>query len=338
MLKILIADDDLVSRRTLEGLVSRWGYQVESVNNGDRAWQRLSDEDAPPMALLDWVMPGLSGVELCRRVRQFAEVGLPPAPGQPLLPSQLTHMDRRYTYLMLLTSRAAKSDMVEGLEAGADDYLIKPINPMELRARLQTGRRIIQLHNQLLATQTALRERATRDHLTGIWNRRAILEILEQELARVERHGSPLTVLLVDLDHFKRVNDTHGHLVGDTVLKEAAARMKEALRQADWIGRYGGEEFLIVQPGCDLRQGGRVAERLRETFERQPIQFPQGQVPITLSIGSVAVACKYHNITTSKLLLEADNALYLAKQQGRNRVILAPPLTEQVDLTETVIL
>jgi diguanylate cyclase (GGDEF)-like protein len=204
------------------------------------------------LAILDWMMPGLDGVEVCRKVRQ--------AGGAP------------YVYLIMLTGRAERRDVVQGMGAGADDYLSKPFDEQELRVRLRAGRRIVDL-------QEALRTLATRDALTGTWNRRAILEILRRELARGAREGTPVGVVLADLDHFKRVNDTLGHLTGDAVLSEAARRIGAALRPYDALGRYGGEEFLIVLPGCDPEGASQVAERVRGRVAEAPVTTPAGRSP-----------------------------------------------------------
>jgi diguanylate cyclase (GGDEF)-like protein len=326
---ILIAEDEAVSRQLLEATLRRWGYRVNVTRDGESAWLALQQENAPSVAILDWMMPGLDGLEVCRRVRQRAASGVvidasAEGGGVPLV---LPH--RPYTYLLILTSRDRTDDLVTGLEAGADDYLIKPINPHELRARLKTGQRILQLERRLLAAQSALHEKATRDPLTGLWNRASILEILERELARTRREGTTLSVLLADLDHFKRINDTLGHLAGDEVLRQAARRMRQALRQSDWVGRYGGEEFLIIQPGCDGRQGSRGAERLCHLLSCEPVLLPGGVVSMTLSIGVVSSA-SLADASVERLLREADNALYQAKAEGRNRVVVAQTDEETV--------
>jgi two-component system cell cycle response regulator len=333
---ILIAEDEAVSRQLLEATLRRWGYRVAVTRDGEAAWQALQQDSAPSLAILDWMMPGLDGLEVCRRVRQRASAGAVIDPG-PVGPSAIRPLNttevagvplvlahRPYTYVLILTARDHPEDLVAGLEAGADDYLVKPINPHELRARLKTGQRILQLERRLLAAQAALHEKATRDPLTGLWNRASILEILERELARIRREGTSLSVLLTDLDHFKRINDTLGHLAGDEVLRQAARRMRLALRTSDWIGRYGGEEFLIIQPGCDAGQGRQGAERLCQLMAGEPVLLPGGIVSLTVSVGVVA-ASSLQDATVERLLREADDALYQAKAEGRNRVVQAQP-------------
>jgi diguanylate cyclase (GGDEF)-like protein len=301
-MRILVAEDDPVQQRLLQTLLPPWGYEPILVNHGEEAWKLLrDDEQAPEMAILDWIMPGLSGPEICRNVR-----GL--------------HRDR-YTYLLLLSARADRSDLLCGLEAGADDYLIKPYDPAELRARLNTGRRIVALQQELIEAREAMRRQATRDSLTGAWNHAAILEVLQRELSRSRRENRPLSLVLVDLDHFKRVNDTHGHLAGDQVLCELVQRMSIALRPNDLIGRVGGEEFLLVLPGCDGPSVRKVCERLRERVRGEPFQAEGRSIPVTASFGAVVYdRDRYDN---DALFRAADAALYRAKAAGRDRIEIA---------------
>src|SRR5262245_55163291 len=239
-MKVLIAEDDVVSRRLLEAMLMRWGYEVAVTHNGLDAWEMLRGPTPPPMAILDWMMPGMDGVEVCRKVRQRGQ--------EP------------YIYLLLLTTKGRKENIVEGLDAGADDYLTKPFDPHELQVRLRTGKRIITLQAELIEAREELRVQAMYDPLTGVWNRRAILQVLGSELARSRREGLSLAVVIADLDHFKRINDTYGHMVGDTALCEAASRMQALLRPYDAIGRYGGEEFLMILPGCTSQDAFKLAD------------------------------------------------------------------------------
>ena len=301
-MRILIAEDDPVSRRLLEATLTRWDYEVVVACDGTTALELLERDDAPTLALLDLVMPGLNGDQICRVVRE--------------------RVRERYIYLLLLTAKSHKSDLIHGLNAGADDYLVKPVDPMELKARLNTGRRILGLQDQLIAAREAMRRQAMRDSLTGAWNHAAILDILQRELTRSERDGAPFSVLLADLDHFKRVNDTFGHLAGDEALCEAHRRMATAMRPYDMIGRYGGEEFLIVLPGCDETDALRIGERLRDAVADQPLRHDGEEISVTISAGAVV-----HDPSTPAdaraLLQAADQALYRAKHAGRNRVVLA---------------
>jgi diguanylate cyclase (GGDEF)-like protein len=265
--------------------------------SGTEAWRVLESEDAPRLAVLDWMMPGMDGVEICRRIRS--------ANREP------------YIYIVLLTARTESQDLIEGMDAGADDYLTKPFNSHELRVRLHAGRRILDLQEELLKAREALREQATHDGLTGLLNRTTILETLEDELSRATRAGSPVSVLMVDLDRFKAINDSQGHQAGDTVLREAARRLKSAARRYDSVGRYGGEEFLIVLPGCDAANAAVQAERMREAIGATPFLAPDQPVMVTASLG---VACSNHS-SPDVLVREADDALYEAKARGRNQVV-----------------
>src|SRR5271169_489306 len=218
-MRILIADDEPVSRRMLQAMLAKWGYNVVSAADGDAAWEMLKSPDPPRMALLDWMMPGQNGVDVCRALRK-----LRPEP---------------YTYILLLTAKNAKESVVEGLESGADDYLTKPFHPQELKARLRVGLRLLDLEDTLVEAREAMRFKATHDALTGVWNRGTILETLEREITRSRREGASLGVLIGDLDHFKSVNDTYGHLAGDDVLREVTRRMQAEVRAYDAVGRFG---------------------------------------------------------------------------------------------------
>jgi two-component system, cell cycle response regulator len=310
--KVLIAEDDVVSRRLLEAMLTRWGYEVVVTRNGDEAWRLLQRIDAPPLAILDWMMPGMDGVEVCRKVRQRGQ--------EP------------YIYLLLLTTKGRKENIIEGLDAGADDYLTKPFDPHELQVRLRTGKRIMTLQAELIEAREALRVQAMHDPLTGIWNRRAILDVLGNELARSRREGLSVAVAIADIDHFKRINDTYGHLVGDTALCEAASRMRAQLRPYDAISRYGGEEFLIVLPGCTSQDAFKLAERLRIGMSEDPIKIPGGTIKVMCSLG-VAASDMIVVLEPTALIQAADSALYRAKAGGRNRV----ELTSITDITADII-
>lgn len=306
-MRILIADDDAVSRRVLSGTLARLDYEVTAVSHGDAAWQALQRQDAPRLAVLDWMMPGKDGPEVCRAVRRQA--------GRP------------YVYLLLLTARDRKEDLIAGLEAGADDYLVKPFNAFELKARLDVGRRILDLQKQLIAAYEEMRHGALHDPLTGVCNRGAILEHFEKEWRRAEREQAPLGVLLADIDHFKAINDTHGHQAGDAVLWEVAQRMRAAIRASDAVGRYGGEEFLFILPRCNADGLPVLAERLRESVAASAVGFRDLLVPVTVSVGAASCSDLAHS-EPAALLHAADAALYRAKSDGRNRVevgLLAEP-------------
>ncbi len=298
-MKILIADDSIVSRHLLEATLHSWGYEVISACDGLEALEILQQPSAPTLAILDWMMPGLTGPEVCKRIRQRA--------CEP------------YTYILLLTSKSLKEDLIEGMEAGADDYVTKPFDRHELQVRLRAGKRLVDTQAELLAAREALREQATRDSLTHTWNRNSILEILGRELARGARENSSLGVVIVDVDRFKNVNDQHGHLAGDDVLREAARRIQSAMRQYDSIGRYGGEEFLVLLPGCDAVNSVSQAERLRKQLALSEMHAGEVAITVTASFGVTAVPGGVLP-SPENIIRRADEALYLAKKMGRNRV------------------
>jgi two-component system cell cycle response regulator len=300
--KVLIADDDMISRRLLEATLTRWGYEAIVTHDGVEAWNVLQRPTTPSLAILDWMMPGMDGVEVCRRVRQREQ--------EP------------YIYLLLLTTKGRKEHLIEGLDAGADDYLTKPFDPHELQVRLRAGKRIVTLQAELIEARENLRVQATHDPLTGVWNRRAILEILGNDLARSRREGPSVAAVIADLDHFKRINDTYGHAAGDMALCEAVSRMRALLRPYDAIGRYGGEEFLIVLPGCTAQDALRLAERLRLGISQETVTIPGGRVVVTSSLG-VAASDTVAAPDATSLVRAADAALYRAKACGRNRIELA---------------
>jgi two-component system, cell cycle response regulator len=301
-MKILVADDEAVSRRMVQALLEKWGYEVVTAEDGDAAWEQLKAPLAPRLALLDWMMPGQNGVDVCRVLR-----GQRPEP---------------YTYIVLLTAKDAKESVVEGLESGADDYLTKPFHPQELKARIRVGLRVLDLEDNLVQAREAMRFKATHDTLTEIWNRGAILEALNREVWRARREGSSLGVLMGDLDHFKSVNDTYGHLAGDCVLREVARRMRTNTRPYDSLGRYGGEEFLILLPGCGGSETREKAERLRYAITRDPVDTPAGALKVTMSFGGVSTG-DWPRDSANQILQMADLALYRAKTEGRNRAVMA---------------
>jgi len=307
---ILIADDSIVSRHLLEATLRRWGYEVSVACDGDEAWAALQVETAPTMVILDWIMPSMSGIEVCARLRALNR--------------------ERYTYVLLLTSKNHKEDLIAGMQAGADDYIIKPFEPQELQVRLEAGKRILRLHEDLLEAKRMLFRQATYDELTGLFNRARIIENLRNELARADRERSPVGIILADIDKFKSVNDTFGHNVGDAVLREAARRMQSSIRVYDSIGRYGGEEFLMILPGCDLGCAALQAERLRLAVCQEPMPVADagtdgdGQeviLPVSASFGTTTFY-PGSPTTLESLIKLADDALYQAKRSGRNRVVL----------------
>jgi diguanylate cyclase (GGDEF)-like protein len=297
--KVLVADDDAVNRRILERLLEKWGYETVIAENGTEAWERLQAKESPRLVILDWMMPGMDGADICREVRKR---------GGPF-----------YTYILMITARFQKQDVLQGLGAGADDYLTKPFESNELRARLQTGRRILELQEELVRSRDRLQYEASHDAMTGVWNHTAILEILQAELVRSEREALSVGVLLLDVDHFKKVNDRYGHLAGDAVLREVVRRLRTRLRAYDSIGRYGGEEFLLVLPNSNEENVLKQANRLRQTVSETPMDASGERTTVTISIG-VAVFRREHQTQIEFVLKAADAALYRAKNGGRDRV------------------
>lgn len=307
---ILIAEDDPLFRRLLQRRLENWGYRVIVARDGAEAWELLLQPDTADLLILDWMMPGIDGVELCRRIRERDQ--------DP------------YKYILLVTGKDSKQDVVKGLKAGADDYLTKPYDDGELRARVWTGSRILSLQRELIQAREDLRFQATHDALTGLWSRGATLDLLSAELQRGLRLHTPTGILMIDLDHFKKVNDTHGHLVGDVVLREAAQRIGQAVRAYDFLGRYGGEEFLAVLSNCTLDELRRVAERMRCAVAESAIVTNAMNVDVTVSIGGVVTLGGTKDLD---LLSAADSALYVAKRAGRNRVLIANCETAQMKET-----
>jgi two-component system cell cycle response regulator len=308
-MKILVADDDLVSRRMLEKALVRAGYEVIAVPDGSAAAAYLCTPEGPRLALLDWDMPELDGPEVCRLVRQKKDQG--------------------YVYMILLTSKGLKTDVIAGLGAGADDYLIKPFDIDELKARLRTGQRILHLEGRLVEARENMRYKATHDALTSLFNRGVIMDLLTREVSRVRREKVPTAILLCDLDHFKRINDTHGHLVGDEVLQEVARRLLYSVRSYDYVGRYGGEEFLIILNNCSATTAAARAEQIRLAISHVPIESSAGALPVTMSIGLHHTE-NWGSRSVEELLQEVDTALYTAKAHGRNRVSIAIPSQGEV--------
>ena len=296
---VLVADDDAISRTVLESHLRKWQLNVISAKDGLYAWHELQKENAPSLIILDWMMPGISGIELCRRIRE--------------------RKSSHYPYIILLTARDAKQDLIEALDAGADDYLTKPFDASELRSRLRVGSRILRLQNELRRKEEELRFEALHDRLTGLWNREAIMNFMDREIARGKRSRDFAGVLMMDVDHFKSINDNYGHLVGDAVLQEISRRLTRGMRSYDWAGRYGGEEFLVLLCNCNPEILTMCAERLREAISAEPIRVGDLELNVTVSIGG-ALTSSDCQLTRDQMIGRADAALYRAKHRGRNCV------------------
>ncbi len=299
-LRVLVAEDDPVSRHRLHAALSSWGYAVTSVVDGEEALREIGRQDPPHLAILDWSMPKIDGLQVCRAVRDTIQ-------GQ-------------YLYMILLTSHDRDDDVLEGFDAGADDYITKPFDTRQLKVRVRSGARIVQLQQQLITAREQLREKAMHDPLTGLLTRGAFFEICDGEIARALRKAQPLSLMMADLDHFKSINDKYGHLAGDDVLREAARRLRATFRRGDAVGRYGGEEFVALGPGCVMEDALRLAERFRQSISREPFETCAGKIDVTTSVGVAVIP----NVDASwPLLKAADDALYRAKAAGRNTVAYA---------------
>jgi len=300
---ILIAEDDPVSRKLLEKVLIKAGNTVVSVDNGQKALA-LINEKFFPIILTDWMMPKMDGLELCRAIRKTTYQG--------------------YVFIILLTAKDSKDDIIRGLEAGADDYLTKPFSHAELVARLNTGKRVLRLEKSLKDANEEIRILSITDPLTESYNRGYLTKRLPQEIKRAKRYSRALSIIICDIDHFKKVNDTYGHLVGDDVLKDFARCIRHTIRHdVDWMARYGGEEFLIVLPETEFSGATAMAERLRRKLSQRVTEIQGKKIAITASFGVAGFSPDIPDemISPEALIKKADKCLYQAKQDGRNRVM-----------------
>lgn len=298
-MKVLVAEDDATSRRILRTMLTKWGYEVVEASDGVEALQVLQEEDAPRLAILDWMMPGMDGVQVCREIRRRGQ--------EP------------YIYILLLTARNRKEDLIEGMDAGLDDYITKPFDMQELRVRLRAGRRILDLQSQLLSMRQAFQQQATHDPLTGLPNRLLFSDRLTRKLAEARRNKQSLAVMFMDLDRFKEVNDRFGHSTGDSLLCKVAERLRTSLRDADTVARMGGDEFTVILG--DISSTRDVSATAQRVFDAllKPFDLPDvdQEVEITASIGISIYPVGGADVET--LVRNADLAMYKAKEQGRNR-------------------
>lgn len=298
--RVLLVDDEPVQRMLVGRMLTRAGFEVVTAEDGEQALKLIAQGDVQ-LVVTDWEMPKLDGLSLCRSVRSMG-------------------LDR-YVYAIVVTSRDAVEHVVMGLQAGADDYLVKPVLEPELLARLNTGKRLLEMERSLrLANEENIRLSIT-DALTGVFNRRYLMDQLSRELERAQRYQHPLSLMLCDVDHFKRINDTYGHQSGDEVLISFAQSLKYSLRETDWIARYGGEEFVVVLPETSIANATAVAERCRADLAATPRQVGELSVPVTASFG---VSGWEPGMTVDtlldKLIAAADSGVYASKSGGRNRV------------------
>lgn len=299
-MQILIAEDDPISRKLLEERLTDWGYEVIVTKNGIEAWDVLQQDNSPNLVILDWMMPGMDGLEVTQKVRERSSAN--------------------YVYIILLTALNRPEDIVKGLDSGVDDYIVKPFYDEELKYRLKIGERIIRLEQRILSL-------ARTDYLTGLLNRRAFLERLEGEVSKCKRMSGNLGLIIIDVDHFKQINDTYGHQSGDIVLQSFARTVKNCCRAYDFVGRYGGEEFIIGLPETDLDQAALIAERMRARVADTKVWIPSRDVLVNIT-ASFGVSAMEKGVPGSVdiLISAADDALYLAKSNGRNKVIKSTEL------------
>ncbi|MBN2246157.1 MAG: diguanylate cyclase [Candidatus Aminicenantes bacterium] len=294
-MKVLIAEDDVISRSALERNIRDWGYEVEATGNGEEAWETIQSGEIR-LAILDWEMPKMDGIEICRKIRHEVQQKM-----------------EGYIYVILLTGKDNQDDIVHGLTAGADDYITKPFYFPELKIRLQKGEKII-------LREDARIKSASVDSLTQLWNRKKILDLLEEELERGERSEQPVGVFMVDIDHFKKMNDSYGHIIGDKILSEVASRLKRPLRKYDKVGRYGGDEFLVIVTHLGSEYIKRLAQRMIESISEQNFLVDNHELKINVSIGGISSE-DLPNATGEKLIEASDSALLTAKRSGRNRAV-----------------
>ncbi|HST82623.1 MAG TPA: diguanylate cyclase [Kineosporiaceae bacterium] len=300
---MLVVDDDFGSRLVAQATVDRLNHECVVGVDGDEGW-RLFNEVAPDVVVTDRSMPGLDGLELCRRIRAAKT--------------------DRYTYIILVTGLSDPAEVIKGMHAGADDYIGKPLDPLHLEARLLGARRVTELHAELATARQALSHQAHTDALTGLPNRLALTQDLEQIHRHSERYGRSYCLAMCDVDFFKRYNDTYGHLAGDEALRQVARTLQGGLRDGDRVYRFGGEEFLIVLPEQTTPQALIPMERSLHQLSCLALEHRTGGPTgvITLSVGLTSFGAG-NPVTSQALLADADRALYRAKSAGRNCVVCA---------------
>jgi diguanylate cyclase (GGDEF)-like protein len=301
---LLLVEDEPTQRMMLERQLTRAGYVVDTAENGADALTKILNGQYQ-ILLTDWDMPGMDGPTLCKRVRE----------------ANLS----TYVYILLLTGHLTTDDVVVGLGAGADDYVKKPANQAELLARLSAGSRIVTLEQSLREAKEKIELLSVTDPLVGTFNRRYLNDQILKEVERARRYSRPLAAIMADLDRFKRVNDERGHQTGDEVLCRFAALAKSLIRPADWMARFGGEEFVIVLPETDAAGAAIVAEKIRTQCAAAPMSLASGDLVVTSSFGVAALSPgdQSADVAAAEMLREADAALYNSKHEGRNRVTVA---------------
>lgn len=296
-MQVLIAEPDISYCKSLETDIKEWGYEVICAYSSQEALEAIEKNDIR-LALIEWSIKGANALDLCYQIRQ-----------------QIQEQKTKNKYIILMAPKSVEYEVIQGLSAGADDFIIKPFHFFQLKVRLQNAERTIELEDSCIKLSSY-------DWLTKLWNKNKIVEILEEELNRGWRENQPTGVIMVDIDYFKKINDTYGHFTGDKVLAEVASRFIKNLRSYDKAGRYGGDEMLIVAPNTDLKELKRVAERLRCVIMEKQIKTETVSIAVTISLGGTYSK----NLTRASgigLIQTSDKALYQAKEQGRNRTVIA---------------
>ncbi len=309
-MKILVAQAEMVARGMLETMLTRWGHQVVLAETGNQALARLKEQGGPSLAILEKNLPGLGGLEICREVR--------------------SRIKTSYIYILFVRGEDDGKEMMESLQAGADDFLSRPLDADEIMVRLRMAKRVLELQEDLRRAQEAIGYQTTHDPLTGLANRGEVIATVGREVSRMRREKFPLGLILAGIDGLKGINDTYGHAAGDAVLRETVRRIRSIVRPYDTIGRYTGEEFLVVVPGCDAKAVMAQADRLRAAVAQGGMDISEwgkfaptsdGKLQVTLSLGVVEAQ---KDTEAGSLLREAEAALKRAKQAGQNRVEPAP--------------
>jgi len=301
IMRILIAEDDPISRRLLEATLHKADFDIDMYSDGEAAWQALQQDDAPSLIILDWMMPGMDGIDICRKLRD----------------------KKTCCYLILLSSKEQQRDVIAGLEAGADDYVTKPFSPLELKARLATGVRTLRLQQELTQARDAMQDMLKHDVLTGLWNHSTIVEMLEAEVLRSDQCcRESLSIVLADIDHIHHINDTYGHRQGDHVLSEVAHCIRQENRQYDTAGRYSGDSFIIILPCFDAQLAQGFAERVQACFAGQVLEAGDERIEVSLSMG-ITVFNPGDPVDVNGLIHQAEQALSRAKSHGSGHIACA---------------
>ncbi len=317
---ILIVEDDPAYHVVLEGMVKRWGYKTIWAKSGKEALRILEKPDAPQLAVLDWMIPDPNGVEVCRILKERLSQKIKELLKMTWEESLSADLPK-YVYTIVLTAKSEIEDLVYAMEKGADDYIIKPFNAAELQARIIVGFRVVNIYNEFIKSQQILKKAATTDYLTGVLNRMSIIQRIKEEVYKCRREGGSFGIIMIDIDDFKSINDTYGHLAGDKVLVEFTKLVQSVLRRYDKLGRIGGEEFLVFLLNCGLQEAYKISERIRTLLENTYITIDKNKIKITASFG-IAIWDSKNDVSVDDLLKRADYCLYEAKRKGGNLTIM----------------